>query len=70
MKREYYTVQEFADLFRLNYRHILDAISIGRVRAFKVGVGRRSPYRIPRSEVLRVEVEGMREVNPDLRDNE
>ena len=70
MEKKYYTVQEFADLFRVNYRHILDAIAVGRIRAFKVSAGRRSPYRIPVSEVLRVEVEGMREVNPDLRDNE
>lgn len=66
MEKEFYTAEEFAKLFSVSYRSILKAIKIGRIRAFKIGVGRRYPYKIPQSEFLRVQIEGMREINKNL----
>lgn len=70
MSQIYYTVSEFAKIFNLSYGTILKAIKTGRIRAFKVGEGRRNPYRIPKYEVDRIEIEGIMEVNPKLRGDE
>lgn len=68
MEKEYYTANELAALFNVSYRSIISAIKNGRIRAFKIGQGRRNPYKIPKSEILRIEISGMREVNPNLGD--
>ena len=68
MTDTYYTCKEFGDIFGFSSQSILKAIKQGRIRAFKIGNGRRTHYRIPVSEVLRVEVEGIRELNPNLKD--
>ncbi len=65
-EQDFYTVDEFAVHFRLTPRSIRKAISNGRVRAFRIGEGKRSPYRIPSSEIIRVQQVGMYEVNPKL----
>lgn len=66
MEKEYYTAEEFAKIFDVSYRSILSAIKQGRVRAFKIGKGRRNPYKIHCSEKNRIEVSGIFEVNPNL----
>lgn len=68
MQKEYYTVKEFSEIFGISYRSILSSIRSGRIRAFKIGVGRRHPYKIPHSEILRLEICGIQEVNPNLGD--
>jgi len=68
MQKEYYSVEEFGERLGFSYRSILAAIRKGRIRAFKIGSGRRNPYRIPHSEIIRVEICGMREINPKLKD--
>lgn len=70
MVGNYYTPKEFGKHFNLSTRTILKAIHAGKVRAFKVGAGTRNPYRIPKSEIDRVEIEGIIEVNPKLRGEE
>jgi hypothetical protein len=65
-EKEYYSAEEFGDIFEMSYRSILVAIKNGRIRAFKVGLGNRNPYRIPHSEIIRIEISGMREINPEL----
>lgn len=54
MEQDFLTVQEFADLMRLNYHTITRSIKNGRINAFRVGVGKKSPFRIPRSEIYRI----------------
>ena len=66
MEKEFYTVQEFAVVFRISERSIRNAIKQGRVRAFRVIDSKRSPYRIPKSEFFRVQTIGMIEQNPKL----
>lgn len=65
MEKEYYTAKEFADIFHVSYRSILSAIKQGRVRAFKIGKGRRNPYKIHCSEKDRIELSGFLEMNSD-----
>lgn len=66
MDKEYYTAKEFAEIFEVSYRSILSAIKQGRIRAFKIGKGRRNPYKIHCSEKERIEVSGTFEINPKL----
>jgi excisionase family DNA binding protein len=56
---EFYSVQEFAEIFRVSDRAIRQAIVDGRVRAFKIGKSKKFPYRIPASELLRVQQQGI-----------
>lgn len=70
MDKEFYTAKEFAKIFDVSYRSILSAIKQGRIRAFKIGKGRRNPYKIHHSEKSRIEVSGVFEVNPNLGKNE
>ena len=65
MEKEFYSVMEFADMFNVSYLLIIKAIGQGRVRAFRMTTGKRSPYRIHKSEVLRVQIDGMHEINGD-----
>jgi excisionase family DNA binding protein len=66
MEKEFYSVEEFAEIFQVGYLLILKAIKQGRVRAFKITTGSRSPYRIHKSEVLRVQFDGIHEINEKM----
>ena len=66
--KEYYSAKEFGGIFDVSYRSILSSIKKGRIRAFKIGSGRRNPYKIPHSEIMRIEICGIRENNPKLGD--
>jgi len=50
----FYTVKEFAKLIRVHPNTVSSGIKKGRIQAFRVGVGMRSDYRIPSTEVSRM----------------
>jgi len=66
MEKEFYSVEEFAKVFEVSYWMIIEAIRQGRVRAFKITTGKRSPYRIHKSEILRVQFDGIHEINEKM----
>ena len=66
MEHEFFTVEEFAEVFRVSSRAIRKAIIAGRIRAFKIGESRKFPYRIPKSEFYRIQTMGIYETNPNL----
>jgi excisionase family DNA binding protein len=60
MEHEYYTIDELAKLLRVSYRTIHRAIKAGDIRAFKVGSGEKSCIRIHKSEIFRLENQGLK----------
>ena len=54
MTDRYYTVEEFAKLTKMNTRTILNAIKSGRIHAVRFGSGKKSPFRIPDSQLVRL----------------
>lgn len=70
MEKNYYTPEDLAKIFCVSYRTILNWIYAGGIRAFKVGPGLKSSYRIPKSEVLRIEIEGIKKFNQKLKEEE
>lgn len=66
-EKDYYTAKEIGEIFGISYRTILSAIKKGKIRAFKLGDAQRNPYKIPHSEILRIEVSGMVEINSKLK---
>lgn len=66
VEKEFYTVKEFSKVFNVCEQTIRTLIRIGRLRAFRSGSGKRSPFRIPTSEITRFQVMGMHEMNPNL----
>lgn len=66
MEKEFYSVYEFAEIFGVSYRLIIRGISQGRIRAFRMTNGRRSPYRIHMSEINRIQAIGMNEINSEI----
>lgn len=55
------TVQEFAKELRLCRQSVLTAIKKGKIYAFRPGIGKRSAYKIPRTELERLQVAFMHE---------
>lgn len=53
-EREFLTVQELSDKVRVHPNTIRRAIKDGRIQAFRVGIGSKSSYRIPNTEVQRL----------------
>ena len=66
MENEYFNIKQLADKFCVSYRTILRSVESGKIRAFRVGRGKRSPWRIHKSEILRIETVGILEKNPNL----
>lgn len=54
MQKEFYSVSEFASLLDVNRQTIQTAIRYGRIQAFRVGIGKRAPYRIHFTEIERI----------------
>lgn len=52
--KNFFTVYEFAEKIRVHPNTIRRAIQKGRIQAFRVGIGSRSSYRIPNTEVERL----------------
>lgn len=50
----FYTVKEFAKMIKVHPNTVKNSIKSGRILAFKVGIGKRSSYRIAGTEVERM----------------
>ncbi len=50
------TVDEFAEKTRLCTKTIIKAIKAGKINAFRPGIGKRTPYRIPATELERLQI--------------
>lgn len=50
----FYSVEEFANILKVSHATIRRAIKAGRIMACRPGIGKKSPYRIHESEILRV----------------
>jgi len=62
MEKEYYSVEEFANRFSIHPETIRKAIKAGRIQAVRIGIGKRSPYRISRHEIDRISVMSFDEI--------
>lgn len=60
------TVNEAAEILRLTPWTVRKAIREGRIKAFKVGSGQRSVYRINAIEIQRMQDFDLREFNQNL----
>lgn len=67
MDNRFYTVHEIAIILRVKDRAITRLIRIGRIQAFRIGKGKRSHYRIPYSELERIQTMGFEETLKALR---
>ncbi len=59
---DFYTVQEMADTLRVHYNTILRAIRTGKMHAFRLGYGKKSSFRIPKTEINRMAFEDLERV--------
>lgn len=55
---EYLTVKEFAERTKLCPHTIRMSIKLGHIYACRPGAGKRSPFRIPVTELERIEIAG------------
>lgn len=53
---EFFTVNEFAEKLKLNPQTIRRGIRQGKFYAVRVGIGAKSHYRIPKTELERLEI--------------
>ncbi len=58
---DFMTVQEFADAVKMCRHTIIRAIKHKKIYAFRPGSGKKSPYRIPKTELERIQLAGMYE---------
>lgn len=65
---EFLSAKEFASLIRVHYNTVVRAIKKGRINAFRVGEGKKSSYRIPRSEIQRIALMDMEKLINQLID--
>jgi excisionase family DNA binding protein len=61
----HYTVEEFAKLFKYDPQTIRRLIREKRIHAFRLGKGKKSPYRIMQEEVGRLREIGFEEQMKD-----
>lgn len=54
MEGKFFTVEEFAKKLNVCQHTIRRAIKLGRIHAFRPGVGKKAPYRIYESELTRI----------------
>ena len=62
VKESFLTVREFSKVLRVHPNTILTNIRNGRIHAFRTGAGKRSSYRIPKSEIHRLAVVDLEEI--------
>lgn len=62
------TVEEFAKLLKVTPQTIRKAINVGRIQAFRVGPGKKSPYRIYQSEIERITLMSLEETVKGLKE--
>lgn len=65
---DYYTVEEFAYVVQMNPQTIRTSIRVGKIHAIRVGIGKKSPYRIPASELVRLNQVSFDERIPHLKE--
>lgn len=53
---EFLCIKEFAALMKLHPNTIRRAIKGGKIQAIRIGMGERTPYRIPKSEINRIAI--------------
>lgn len=53
---EYLTVKEFAEKTKVCPHTVRNSIKLGKLYAFRPGPGKRSPYRIPETELERLQI--------------
>ncbi len=68
MQKEFYSVSDMAKLLDVNRQTIQTAIRFGRIQAFRVGIGKRSPYRIHHTEIERIQKIDFENVVNNLKD--
>jgi excisionase family DNA binding protein len=62
MKINFLTVEEFAKMLNVHPETIRRGIKSGRIHGFRVGNGKRSPFRIYESEIERISVISFNEI--------
>lgn len=62
MENDFLTIKEFADKIKVHHHTVRRAIKSGRICAFKVGAGKRSTYRIAKTEINRIALLDMEEM--------
>lgn len=68
MNPSHYTVSELAQIFKYSPRTILRLIKEGRIHAFRLGKGKKAPYRIMQEEVGRLREIGFDEQLKELKE--
>ena len=67
-KEKFLQVFEFANIMNVSSATVLRAIRKGRINAFRVGPGKRSPYRIPYTEIERIQLMSHEEIMNNLKE--
>ena len=67
MKKDYYSVKEFADLLGVSKLTIRRAINAGRICALKVGMGHNSHFRIRHEELIKLQMTSFEEQVPHIK---
>ena len=65
----HYTVDDLSKIFQYDPQTIRRLIREGRIYAFRLGKGRKAPYRIMSEEVERLRAVGFDEQMKDLKEN-
>ena len=65
-KKEYYSVQEFADFVGVHYNTIYKSIRKGHLEAIRMGSGKNASYRISHSEIQRLGLFNLEEIIDNL----
>jgi excisionase family DNA binding protein len=63
---EFLTITEFSVLLRIHPQTVRRAIKNGRIHAFRVGIGIRAGFRIPRSEINRMAIVDLENIINEL----
>lgn len=62
IEKDFLSVKEFAQLVGVHYNTVIRSIQKGRLSAFRISGGRKSAYRIPRTEIHRIAFMDMKEM--------
>lgn len=61
-KKDFYTVNEFAEMLGKHPSSIRRAIKCNRINAIRIGQGKKASYSIPKSEVNRIGIVDFQEM--------
>jgi len=65
-EQEFLSIKEFASYVRVHENTVRRAIKAGRLNGFKLGKGKNSGYRIPKTEVNRLSILDLEKVIDQL----